>query len=205
MKPIKHIGKIKNTGSKVLVAFRTIPGESHMALVVHVAQLPDAQHDAIMSLIETDQAQNSFEFGEVLFTRPFPDGRSMLRALQADGRLLKVPTDAVTMTPAIGSEIALDQLNLLIAEQKNCTVDDLCTFVSGSPSDKEQPAKPEAKTETAPIQAPVNAVLDDKDIAKGLRSQADALYKEAARLRKQADELDPPQKKTAKVKEVADA
>lgn len=205
MKPIKHIGKIKNTGSKVLVAFRTIPGESHMALVVHVSQLPDAQHDAIMSLIETDQAQNSFEFGEVLFTRPFPDGRSMLRALQAEGRLLKVPTDSVIMTPAIGSDIALDQLNLLIAEQKNCTVDDLCTFVSGSPSDKEKPAKAENKTESAPIQAPVDAVLDDRDIAKGLRSQADALYKEAARLRKQADELDPPQKKTAKVKEVADA
>jgi len=48
-------------------------------------------------------------------------------------------------------------------------------------------------------------VLTDKDIAKSYRSQADAMYKEAARLRKEADELDPPQKKTAKVKESADA
>jgi hypothetical protein len=31
------------------------------------------------------------------------------------------------------------------------------------------------------------------------------MYKEAARLRKQADDLDPPLKKTAKVKEAADA
>lgn len=208
MKTTKHIGKLKNTGAKVLVAFRTIPGESNMALIVQAAQLPDAQHDAIMSLIETDQAQNSFEFGEVLFTRPFPDGRPMLRALQAEGRLQKVPTDTVIMTPAINSEIPLDKLNLLIAEQKNCTVDDLCTFVSGSPTEKMKestPAENTAVESTKPMQAPVDAVLDDKDIAKGLRSQADALYKEAARLRKQADELDPPQKKTAKVKEAADA
>jgi hypothetical protein len=31
------------------------------------------------------------------------------------------------------------------------------------------------------------------------------MYKEAARLRKEADELDPPQKKATKAKESADA
>jgi hypothetical protein len=208
MKTMKHIGKIKNTGVKVLVAFRTIPGESNMALVINAAQLPDAQHDSIMSVVESEQAQTAFEFGEILFTRPFPDGRPMLRGLQAEGRLQKVPTDTVIMTPAIGSEISLDQLNLLIAEQKNCSVDDLCTFVSGAPNEKVTESNITEKKETEsvkPIQASVNTVLDDKDIAKGLRSQADSLYKEAARLRKQADELDPPQKKTTKIKETADA
>jgi hypothetical protein len=208
MKTMKHIGKIKNTGVKVLVAFRTVPGESNTALVIHAAQLPDAQHDSIMTLVETDQAQSSFEFGEILFARPFPDGRPMLRALQAEGRLQKVPTDAVIMTPSIGSEIPLDQLNLLIAEQKNCTVDELCTFVSGYAGDKSETKKQETSTQSEavkPMQASANEVLDDKDIAKGLRSQADALYKEAARLRKQADDLDPPQKKATKVKEAADA
>jgi hypothetical protein len=48
-------------------------------------------------------------------------------------------------------------------------------------------------------------VLSDKDIAKSYRSQADALYKEAARLRKEAEDLDPTPKKTTKVKESADA
>jgi hypothetical protein len=208
MKTMKHIGKIKNTGVKVLVAFRTIPGESNMALVINAAQLPDAQHDSIMSVVESEQAQTAFEFGEILFTRPFPDGRPMLRGLQAEGRLQKVPTDTVIMTPAIGSEISLDQLNLLIAEQKNCSVDDLCTFVSGAPNEKVTESNITEKKETEsvkPIQASVNTVLDDKDIAKGLRSQADSIYKEAARLRKQADELDPPQKKTTKIKETADA
>ncbi len=207
MRTTKHIGKLKNTGAKILVAFRTVPGESDRALVILANQLPDAQHDSIMSVVESEQAQDAFEFGEILFTRPFPDGRPMLKALQAEGRLQKVPTDSIVMTPSIGSEIPLDQLNLLIAEQKNCTVDELCTFVSGAPTtaaEKPAAAKKVEETKTT-MQASTNQVLDDKDIAKGLRSQADALYKEAARLRKQADELDPPQKKSAKVKETADA
>jgi hypothetical protein len=48
-------------------------------------------------------------------------------------------------------------------------------------------------------------VLSDKDIAKSYRSQADAMYKEAARLRREADELDPPAKKAVKTKEEASA
>jgi hypothetical protein len=206
MKTTKHIGKLKNTGTKVLVAFRTVPGESDRALVIHAAQLPDSQHDSIMTLVETDQAQTAFELGEILFTRPFPDGRPMLRALQADGRLQKVPTDIVIMTPSIGTEIPLDQLNVLIAEQRNCTIDDLSSFVSGGkPLDKKAEGKASTVSESKPIQAAANEALTDKDIAKGLRSQADGMYKEAARLRKQADDLDPPQKKTAKAKEIADA
>jgi FtsZ-interacting cell division protein ZipA len=62
------------------------------------------------------------------------------------------------------------------------------------------------KTET-PVraQATENTALTDLDIAKSYRSQADAMYKEAARLRKQADELDPPKKKASKVSEEAGA
>lgn len=204
--PMKHIGKMKNTGVKVLVAFRTVPGESDQALVIQAANLPDAQHDAIMTLVETTQAQDVFELGEILFTRPFPDGRPMLRALQSEGRLLKVPTDLVIMTPTVNSEIPLDQLNVLIAEQRNCSVDDLSSFVSGGRTSDPKPAKAKEETSIAEtLQATTNEVLSDKDIAKNYRSQADAMYKEAARLRKQADDLDPPAKKAAKAKEVADA
>jgi hypothetical protein len=213
MKSIKHIGKMKHTGVKVLVVFRTLPGESNVALILPVANLPDLYHDSIMELVETDQAQESFEFGEIMFTRTFPDGRPMLQAMQADGRLQKVSTDTVVMTPTPVDSIQLDQLNVLIAEQKNVAVDDLYTFVSGAP--KKSATKSEAK-EMAPdvdsdIPAPVRAqaantdTLSDKDIAKSLRSQADALYKEAARLRKEAEDIDPTVKKTSKAKETVDA
>ena len=216
MRSLKHIGRIQNTGVKVLVVFRTLPGESNMALVLPVAQLPDQYHDAIMTLVETDQAQDAFEFGEIMHIRPFPDGRPMLRAMQADGRLLKVATDAVMMTPTTNDTILLANLNTLIAEQKSCTIDELCTFVAGAPAVK--PAVKDIATVNdmtpavdsdipAPIraQANTNTALSDRDLAKSYRSQADAMYKEAARLRKEADTLDPVIKKTKKVEESVDA
>ena len=210
---LKHVGRIKSTNAKVLVVFRTLPGESNMALVLPVAPLSDSYHDSIMKLVETVQAQDAFEFGEIMFTRTFPDGRPMLQAMQVDGALQKVPTDNVEMTPTPNDVIGLDQLNVLIAEQKNCAVDDLSSFVSGAPKndtkvedvakineigkDVGEPSIPKQ----APLKANANEALSDKDIAKSYRSQADSLYKEAARLRKEADELDPPQKKTSKAKE----
>jgi hypothetical protein len=211
-KPTKHIGRMKNTGAKVLVVFRTLPGESNSALILPVNQLSDAYHDALMQLVETEQAQDAFEFGEIMFIRHFPDGRPMLTAMQQDGRLQKISTDMVIMTPMVNAAVPLDQLNILIAEQKNCAIDDLCTFVKGGSANTIPSKKPEAVKESvetaAPVraQAPANAVLTDTDIARSYRSQADAMYKEAARLRKEADALDPPKKKaTTKVSEDASA
>jgi hypothetical protein len=215
-RPLKHIGRINNTGVKVLVVFRTLPGESNMALVLPVTQLSDSYHDSIMTMVETDQCQEAYELGEMMFIRTFPDGRPMLQAMQADGRLQKVATDAVTMTPTTNDTVLLSNLNTLIAEQKNCAVDDLYTFVKGAPKGKVEVAQiaevkdlePAVDTDVpAPVraQATTNAVLTDKDIAKSYRSQADAMYKEAARLRKEAEELDPVLKKTAKAKDTVDA
>ena len=210
MRSLKHIGRIQNTGAKVLVVFRTLPGESNMALVLPVAQLPDQYHDSIMTLVETDQAQDAFEFGEIMHIRPFPDGRPMLRAMQADGRLLKVATDGVMMTPTTNDTVLLASLNTLVAEQKNCTVDELCTFVAGAPSAVKEikEATPAVDSDIpAPVraQANTNSALSDKDLAKSYRSQADAMYKEAARLRKEAEDLDPTVKKVKKAEETADA
>jgi hypothetical protein len=210
MRSLKHIGRIQNTGAKVLVVFRTLPGESNMALVLPVAQLPDQYHDSIMTLVETDQAQDAFEFGEIMHIRPFPDGRPMLRAMQADGRLLKVPTDSVMMTPTTNDTVLLSSLNTLVAEQKNCTVDELCTFVAGAPAAVKE-VKEATPAVDSDIPAPVRAqatsdtALTDKDLAKSYRSQADAMYKEAARLRKEAEDLDPTVKKVKKAEETADA
>jgi hypothetical protein len=207
-KNLKHVGKVKNTGARVLVVFRTLPGESNMSLVLPTATLPDQYHDSIMKLVETEQAQDAYEFGEIMHIRPFPDGRPMLRAMQQDNRLQKVATDNVIMTPNPNAEVILADLNVMIAEQKNCTIDDLCTFVKGGEAEK---VKAQTKSPKAPEAAPIkaqaaeNAVLSDSDIAKSYRSQADALYKEAAQLRKQADELDPPKKKTTKTVEEASA
>jgi hypothetical protein len=207
MKILKHIGILKNTGTKVLIVFRTLPGESNMALVLSTTTLPDQYHDALIQLVESDQAQDTNEFGEIMFIRRFPDGRPMLQAMQEDGRLQKVSTSSVLMTPTLDTSLALDELNVLIAQQKNCAVDDLANLVLGArPTDKVQ-VQNQIKEEE-PVKNDIsnlNQPLTDKDLARNYRSQADSLYKEAAKLRKQADELDPPQKKVTKSKETVDA
>lgn len=214
MATLKHIGRMTKSKERVLVAFRTLPGESDKALVVPVSSLTTDQHDSIMKLVETTQAQSAFEFGEIMFKNTFPDGKLMLQILSAKGVLQKVATDEVTMTPDTTQTIQLSELNKLIAEQKNMAIDDLYTLVSGAPQAGTQVQNvatvseiPAPKSEASPLraQAPDNGVLSDADIAKSYRSQADAMYKEAARLRREADELDPPKKKTSdkKVEESA--
>lgn len=215
MTNLKHIGRISNTGARVVVAFRTLPGESDHALVLPVNNLPDHKHDSIMELVESQIGQDAFEFGEVLFRNYFADGQNMLNSLRLENRLQKVPTDSVEMTPNNGVSVKLDDLNQQIATQKNCTVDELCNFVQGAKSNpleesQESETVQETITEssvpeqsiTAP-QPTSNGVLDDQALAKSYRSQADALYKEAARLRREAEELDPTPKKTSKKKEEA--
>jgi len=198
MRTLKHIGKMKNTGEKVLVIFRTLPGESNMALVILTSTLPDMYHDALIQLVETDQAQDANEFGEIMFIRRFPDGRLMLSAMQQDTRLKKVATDTVIMTPTLSASIPLDQLNVIIAEQRGVAVGDLASLVNGGTPDDRDSVKTPPVAESEKIEeVKTSEVLTDKDLARSYRSQADAMYKEAAKLRKQADDLDPPAKKAA--------
>ena len=211
---IKHVGK--QGDRKVAVLFREVPGEDHMCLVVYPDIMPTHMHDAIIKAIETPEAQQAEQLADAIHRTLFPDGRPMLSALQQDGRLQKVSTSNVLMTPTVNAAVPLDQLNVLIAEQKNCAVDELCNFVSGAQAnaqakktqDSKKNAVPNSEATSVPAmpQAAPNQVLTDSDIAKSYRSQADAMYKEAARLRKEADALDPPKKKaTVKAEESADA
>ena len=202
MANIKHVGRMKTNKNKLLVVFKTLPNDPEHCLVVGTAGLNDSYHNAIIDLVESPQAQDSFEFGEILGTRYFPDGKPMLAVLHQNRNLVRVPTKDVEITPTPNYVIGLDELNKLIAEQRGVKVEDLA-LSSGSKSEVKDIAKVTDLSD--PVTATSNEVLSDTDLAKSYRSQADAMYKEAARLRKEADELDPPQKKTAKVKESADA
>ena len=104
-KETKHVGKIVNTGEKVAVVFRTVPGESNMALVLPTSTLKDEMHNSLMELIDSAQGQQANELGEIMFTRSFPNGLNMLTAVQSQGRLKKVATDTVMMTPTPVNEI----------------------------------------------------------------------------------------------------
>jgi hypothetical protein len=43
---IKHVGRMKNNNAKVVVAYRTVPGEHLNALVIGTNNLGDSYHDA---------------------------------------------------------------------------------------------------------------------------------------------------------------
>lgn len=197
MAALKHVGKIRRTGTKVVVVFRQIPGEPFNALVLGVNSLSDMYHNSLMQLLEDGQGQQASEFGEAMATRFFPDGRPMLAAMHMDGRLQKVATADIDMTPTPTDVLALDKLNELIAEQRGMTVEEMAGVEKKAEDTKAKATEPKKAESLEP--------LSDSDLARQYRSQADAMFKEAQRLRKQADELDPPVKKAVKKKETAGA
>ena len=200
MDNLKHIGRIKATGRKAIVAFRTLPGESDSALVVMTESLSSDQHDALMKLVESPAGQNAYEFAEVLARAPFPEGGVMLNTLHFTGKLTKVKTSEVEMVPNTQTSIGLDQLNQLIAEQRGISVNDLAlgnqTSVKEIASVDEIPTSDLIDPVATSTEPENTAPLSDDDLAKKYRSDADRLSKEAAALRRMAEELVPTKKKS---------
>lgn len=205
MAELKHIGRMKATQRKVLVAFRTLPGESDAALVIQTENLPDAHHDAIIRLVESPAAQSAYEFAEVLARATFPDGSTMLSNLHVTGRLTKVRTSDVEMTPNLHTNLSLDELNQLIAEQRGISINDLAlgnqTQIQEAASvhDISDQTKTDvvAESQVAAIEPAVPTFDTPADEAKFYRSQADKLAKQAAEMRRKAEELAPTKKKVA--------
>lgn len=198
---MKHVGKMKNNSARVVTIYRTLPGDHNNCLVVGTQGLGDSYHDSLMNLIESDAGQQANELAEILAVRKFPDGSNMLEYLHIHGHLKKVPTTMVLMTPNSQTLIPLNELNELIAKQRGVKVADLAI---GSDSQKS-----EVVADEKPVvqETPVEVKSDQKQFSltpAEMRARADALYKEAAKLRKEADELDPPKKKAKAEKSLAE-
>lgn len=205
MQSLKHVGRMKSTNKKVLVAYRTLPGDAYSCLVVATESLDDQFHNAIINLVESPAAQEAYEFAEALDRTQFPDGSRMLPSLHSRGRLIKAPTSQVEMTPTIGVSILLSELNQIIAEQRGVAIDGLC--ISPSSNDKAeikelarvQESTNAAKTTSASINEAEQAAvvnMTPEEQAKDYRSKADKLAKEAAAFRRMAEELVPTKKKS---------
>ena len=83
MADIKHVGRLKGTNKKVVVAYRTIPGDSKSAVVIETAKLDPLDHDALIKVVESNEGQTSFELFEVLQRNMTPDSQVMLTKLKA--------------------------------------------------------------------------------------------------------------------------
>jgi len=188
MANLKHVGRLVKTGRKVLVVFRTLPGDAYNCLVVATENLSDVYHDALIQAVESTGAQTSFEFAEVLSRSKFPDGSTMLPALHGQKKLLKVPTDQVEMTPNFTDKILLSELNQIIAQQMGVSVSDLAVKDGRNPNVE--------VTEVATVQDMIPIKKEDllppEEKAAMLRKQAEALLSQAANLAAQADALVAP-------------
>jgi type III secretory pathway component EscV len=218
MQNLKHIGRIKKTGRKCLVAFRTLPGDAFNCLVVPTENLDGSYHDALISLVESNASQIADEFAEVLARAVFPDGSTMLPSLHVKGLLTKFATDQIEMLPNNSTSILLSDLNQLIAEQLGISVQDLGVKRDSKANEEVQElakvqdispitgnTEPKmdqtdfTKTSSTSVNAEspvIDPTASPEDTAKVYRSQADKLSKEAAHYRRLAEELMPTKKKS---------
>jgi hypothetical protein len=195
MADLKHVGRSVKGQRKCAIAYRVVPNDPDHCLVVYTDTLDSPDHQALMQLIESNTGQNAKELADAMFRTRLPDGRNMLVQFDKMGKLTKVPTTDIEVTPNMQSSIVLAELNQLVAEQQGVTVADLAM-----PSGSTETASTEASVQTVSTgetDAPTG-VLSDEDLAAQFRSQADAMFKEAKRLREQAEELVPTKKAKAK-------
>ena len=143
---IKHVGKLSNTGKKVVVVFRELPDEPDQCLVVDTDALVDWMHDDVINAVEAPGAQASTDFYEYAERTVLTDGSNMLQALHSTGKLMKVATDNVQMTPNNDIAVGLTEINNIVREESGDTV------VKPPANEAVLPGK-----DTAPAPAPVMA------------------------------------------------
>jgi hypothetical protein len=202
---LKHIGKHNN--KKVVILYRTVPGEDHMCLVLYSDTLPRLYHDDVMKVLESEVGQQAKEFSDALFRNLFSDGTNMLQKLHQERLIKKVPTNQVSVTPTSNSNVRLDELNEILGKMaageeavaKMSELDRNAGFRNGKSNN--------ATTNT------VTTAITDQDLAvqrlsqaESLKAQAQSLLAEAAKLEQEASALDTPQpRKNARKKKVPEA
>jgi prefoldin subunit 5 len=205
---IKHVGRHNNR--KIVIVYRQVPGEDHMALITYSDVLPRMVHDELMKCVEGVVAQNTKDVADVLFRTLMANGEGILQSLHANGWMKKVPCNQVIVTPTATASIRLDELNKMLneMEQGEEAVKKLADLDSQrgmrGNAEKDLFAPPNSRAGAADIPANVD-VLTDADLANqrlnqaaDMKRQAEQLLAEAKRLEQEAKELSPNVRTTAK-------
>lgn len=204
---LKHIGRLVKNNRKVVLAYKVVPNEPDNCIVVTTENLMADEHDSLMRLVESNTGQEADDLATAMTRTSLPDGKNMLYSFHQTGKLIKIPTKEVEMLPSNNSSIRLNELNEAIAKNKGVTVADLALGgdtnavkdVSASEPAAQQPTT--AATETPASNEP----LSDESIAKNYRSQAYTMFKEAKRLREEAEKLSPSKKASKNTTEANDS
>jgi hypothetical protein len=227
---IKHVGKHNNT--KIVILWRKVPNEDHMALVCYSDTLPRLIHDEVMKALESPIGQNAKEFSDVLFRTVMADGRNALEVMHKEGLIKKVPTSQVLVTPTIKSSVRLDELNSILDEMEKgeeavkrlADIDNNAGFTGkrkvkegrevGMPPNNLSLSRTNIDVEGTNSAADyVNGVLSDENLAsqrlsqaQQMQQQAEQLLAEAKRLTEEAQQLSPAKNaKTTRAKKATSA
>jgi hypothetical protein len=209
---MKFVGK---TGDrKVCVLFRQVPGEEHMALIIYPETIQAHWQDAIQKVLESDLCQQGEEFADALHRSYLPDGRPILETLHQERMIKKVRTADIIMTPNNASNIRLDELNKMLNEMKmgaaaikKMAESDASRGMVAPEVKRAAEAKYKAEQVAAAnpnmvvppvLTAGQDGALSDRDIASNMLTQAKAMemnahnmIAEAARMKKDAERMDP--------------
>lgn len=206
---IKHVGRHNNR--KVVIVYRQLPNEDHMALIAYSDALPRMVHDELMKCVESLVAQNAKDLADVLFRTVMADGDNILSSLHNNSWMKKVPTNQVIVTPTASATIRLDELNKMLTEMekgedavKKMAELDAQRGMKGGNADKDLFAPPNTRAGAVDIPADTG-VLTDADLANqrlnqaaDMKRQAEQLLAEAKRLEQEAKELAPKNVRTTK-------
>ena len=201
---IKHVGRHNN--KRVVIAYRQVPDEDHMCLVIYSETLPMRIHDEVMKILESDIGQQANDFADALFRHTMADGVNCLNAIHRGGLLSKVPTNQVIVTPTATSSVRLDELNTLLNEiaKGEAATDKLAKADAGQRWEGRELGEP-AKTTSASVNT--DGVLTDEAIANQriaqankMEAEAKSLLAEAKRLKDEANALAPKVTKATKAK-----
>tara|TARA_B100000963_G_scaffold84691_1_gene72284 strand:- start:1627 stop:2265 length:639 start_codon:yes stop_codon:yes gene_type:complete len=174
---MKHVAKWNDR--KCLVLFREVPGEPENALLIMTGELGATQHDELISVVDSDEAQANSDLAQVLNGRNFSDGRIMLQAIHSDGMITKAPVGEVIMTPTPNDEVPLADLNESIAQIEAGKENEKPQIADTSEIDMQQTeaTRPNALTD--------REQEEQLGIARGLLEQADMIEQDIERVQQQ--------------------
>lgn len=200
---IKHVGK--HGDRRVAVLYRTVPDEEHMALVIYPDTLSVPFHDSVMRVIESAEGQQADTLSEVMHRSLLADGRPMLQTLHKEGKIKKIQTNQIVITPNASSHVRLDELNKIFdgmaaggeAAKNMAKIDEGAGLVD-----------PVEQRQNEAVVADTGAdVITDESLAADMIAQstqmaneAKALLAESDRLQKEAIQLNPALKPKRTVK-----
>mgnify|MGYP003124955980 CR=1 FL=1 len=139
----KHIGELVDGGAKVVIMYRTVPGEPNNCLVVGTKFLTDLYHNSLMKAVESAGGQDAEEFADYAGRQTFADGTNMLAMLHNDNYIKKFKTNEIMVTYGTGADgrILLNKLNEVIAKDKGVKVADLAQKDDAPDTTKKADAK----------------------------------------------------------------